>query len=152
MKSRIILTSLLFLWMFIIFMFSNQPATVSEFYSDSFTSQVIDATLSITNNEINEDEKIELIEDLRFIIRKTAHFSLYFILNLLAYFTFKAYGIKNSFLYSILFSFLFACTDEFHQLFIDNRSGRIFDVFIDTTGAIICSLTIVCFKKLKKEI
>lgn len=150
MKSKIITTTLLIIWMFVIFTFSNQPANVSESYSDSVTSGIIDVTMSITKQDIGEDEKIDLIEDLRFVIRKTAHFSLYFILNLIAYFTFKAYGIKNSIVDSILFSFLFACTDEFHQLFVAERAGRIFDVFIDTCGAIVCSVVISLVNKKRK--
>ena len=36
---------------------------------------------------------------------------------------------------SIFLSFLYACSDEVHQLFIVERTGRILDVFIDTLGA-----------------
>lgn len=150
MKSKIITTTLLIIWMFVIFTFSNQPANVSESYSDSVTSEIIDVTMSITKQEISEDDKNDLIDDLRFVIRKTAHFSLYFILNLIAYLTFKSYGIKNSFLYSVLFSFLFACTDEFHQLFVAERAGRILDVFIDTSGAMVCSSIIYLINKKRK--
>ena len=41
----------------------------------------------------------------------------------------KHYGL------ALLTAFLYACTDEFHQLFISGRAGRFTDVLIDTTGA-----------------
>ena len=35
------------------------------------------------------------------------------------------------------FAFIFACTDEIHQLFVPGRSGRIGDVLIDSRGAVV---------------
>lgn len=37
---------------------------------------------------------------------------------------------------ALCFVFLYACTDEFHQLFSDGRSGQIKDVLIDTFGGL----------------
>lgn len=152
MKNKIITTSLLVIWMLVIFLFSNQNANVSESYSDSVTVKIIDVTTSITKQEISEEEKHDLVEDLRFMIRKTAHFTLYFFLNLIAYFTFKSYGIKKCLVFSVLFCFLYACTDEIHQLFVSERTGKLFDVLVDTSGAICSSLLIkfISFLKNKK--
>ena len=38
-------------------------------------------------------------------------------------------------LISIFLAFLYACSDEIHQLFIVGRTGRVLDVIIDTLGA-----------------
>lgn len=35
----------------------------------------------------------------------------------------------------LLICVLYASSDEFHQLFISGRAGRIMDVFIDSSGA-----------------
>ena len=43
---------------------------------------------------------------------------------------------------SWIFSFLYACSDEFHQLFIPGRAGRFTDVMIDSIG-ISCGVIIV---------
>ena len=43
--------------------------------------------------------------------------------------------MKCKILWSIGISAFMACTDEFHQLFIEGRAGRIQDVCIDTAGA-----------------
>ncbi|MEW8956524.1 VanZ family protein, partial [Clostridium sp.] len=56
--------------------------------------------------------------------------------------------------YSVIFSFLYAVTDEFHQTFIPGRVGSFKDVLIDTTGALICAIVItllIAFKNKKKK-
>ena len=144
--KRIVLSVLLVVWMMVIFAFSNQPANISEGTSDGLASNVIDTYANVTNKKITKDEKKSIIEDTRFLVRKTAHFTAYFILNLIAYFTLKAYKVKRCIIISILFSFLFACSDEIHQLFVIDRAGRVLDVLIDTSGAILSSLIIIGFK------
>ena len=65
-----------------------------------------------------------------FVLRKTAHFLEYFIL----YFLFLV-PLKKSHHTALLLAILYACTDEFHQLFVIGREGRIRDVIIDSLGA-----------------
>lgn len=149
--KKIIFMFFLLLWMVLIFCFSNQSASVSEKNSDLVTEKVIDTVSTITKKDVTESKKKELIKNVRFFVRKTAHFTLYFILNFIVYFTFKTFHIKYSLFYSVVFCFLFACTDEIHQLFIDNRSGRFLDVFIDTSGAFVNSLLILFFRKYYKK-
>ncbi len=38
---------------------------------------------------------------------------------------------------AVAFSFLYACLDEFHQLFVDGRCGQPADVAVDTSGALV---------------
>lgn len=38
---------------------------------------------------------------------------------------------------AVAFAFLYACLDEFHQLFVDGRCGQPFDVAVDTSGALV---------------
>ena len=49
---------------------------------------------------------------------------------------------------AVIASFGYALTDEFHQTFVDGRSGKSADVLIDTSGTvfatIILCLIIVC--------
>ena len=51
--------------------------------------------------------------------------------------------------YLILFVFLYACSDEFHQYFIPGRSMAFKDVLIDTSGGILGYIIITLFEKLK---
>ncbi|TRZ44713.1 VanZ family protein [bacterium] len=78
---------------------------------------------------------------LDFIFKKTAHIIEYTVLFLL---WFKALGNKNPF-QAIIFSIVYAFTDEIHQLFIPGRTGRLRDVGIDSIGMIIFAFLIVKF-------
>jgi len=46
------------------------------------------------------------------------------------------------------YCFLYACSDEIHQLFVPGRSGKFTDVLIDSAGALLAVL--LCFL-VKKE-
>ena len=71
-----------------------------------------------------------------FIVRKSAHFlefaGLAFLFNLALHCRTKR---LHPFL-SILFTSLYAVTDEIHQLFVEGRACRIGDWGIDTAGAL----------------
>src|SRR5699024_8794631 len=76
------------------------------------------------------------MELLHVIIRKGAHFSAYFILAIFVIFAlkqqvahFRSYGI------AFIICFLFAASDEFHQLFIPGGSGEMKDVLLDSSGS-----------------
>ena len=81
----------------------------------------------------------QLIEKLNKPLRKCMHASVYFVLSILIFNclkTFKISGWKNVII-PMGIAFLYACTDEFHQLFIDGRTSQFTDVLIDTFGAIL---------------
>lgn len=76
------------------------------------------------------------IDILRFIVRKVAHFTEYFILGILVINALKYNTIKDMMKLSILICILYASLDEIHQLFVQGRDGKIFDVLIDTLGSL----------------
>lgn len=133
MKKRkdIIGIILLLFWMILIFVMSNQPGDVSQGQSDF----VINFFNSIG---IELNEYFGNIASL--IIRKGAHFTEYMILFFLFRNILKQYTKKNLNVYSILFVFLYAISDEVHQYFIPGREMRILDVCIDTSGSIFGAL------------
>jgi uncharacterized membrane protein len=49
---------------------------------------------------------------------------------------------------SILFSMLYASTDEFHQLFVEGRGASVRDVMIDTLGAALGMLLFIFLRKI----
>lgn len=67
------------------------------------------------------------------------HATEYLILSILMLNWLRNYEIKEwkAVVISIIISFLYACTDEFHQLFVDGRTSQFTDVLIDTFGAIL---------------
>ena len=124
------------------------------------TSAKVAKVIVETKQKDLTDKQLELeIEKLQPVVRKLAHFSLYMFLGILIVscaLTFKGrYLVK--FDISILLSFLYACTDEWHQTFVPGRSGQFNDVAIDTSGAflgiivVILIINIVDFVKAKKD-
>ena len=91
--KRIVLYTLLVLVLTTIFIFSGEPGKKSESTSDAFTSTIIDKVSSITNKDIKETKKKDIIDSTRFIVRKTAHFSIYFILGIIIYLLFAIFTI-----------------------------------------------------------
>lgn len=130
---------LLFLWMVVIFTFSNDSGNASSNKSDGIASTIVSFISKVSNHNYSDSELEQIIDNCIFIVRKSAHFLEYFILGILILNVFKDYKIltiKYIFI-SLLFCFLYACTDEIHQLFIPGRSGRPIDVLIDTFGSLV---------------
>lgn len=138
---------LLIIWMIIIFMFSNQNAKTSQATSDKVASDIVNTVEIVTGKDISTNDKKTFIDDTRFIIRKMAHFTLYLILGALAYLVFSNYNISKPIIYSVIFCLLYACSDEIHQMFLDGRTAKIMDVFIDTCGSIIGNTICLMIKR-----
>lgn len=138
--KRILSWVLVIVWMIFIFYMSNQPANISNEQSN-FVLNLI-KNLGIDINNIYIDLAIT-------IIRKGAHFSEYLILSLLYFNLLRFYINKNKALVlSIILCFLYASTDEFHQLFVEGRAGRFTDVLIDTSGAFTGSILVFLVNKI----
>jgi len=133
-------------WMIIIFMFSNQKSVKSTDYSHSLTKSTIINIYKIFDNNSSREKLESIVEAWDHPIRKLAHFTEYFILGVLIFSTLKAYGIKDIYI-MILLCFLYAISDEIHQLFILGRDGNFKDVLIDTFGS---SCGIFLLKRMKK--
>ena len=145
------------LWMVIIFIFSNANGELSSSSSTGLingTITIVDNTLvnlHIKNKPITKIEREQLIEKIHIPVRKLAHFTEYLILCILWLNALSQSNIKHKYLYAILISILYACTDEYHQTFISNRSGRLFDVFIDSSGVIVGSVIYKLLCKIRKK-
>ena len=122
--------------MVIIFLFSSQNGNDS--------SQTSNFILSLF-------PYLKDIANMEFYIRKLAHFTIYFVLGLSSFQMFHAYNMssRKSLFFSVIFCFVYACTDEFHQLFSLGRSAQLYDVIIDTCGAMISNMFSFCFSKRK---
>ena len=132
---------LLIIWMIVIFLMSHQPGEISSSQSD-----LVLKFFSFIGIELND----YFGELATFIVRKLAHFSEYMILFFLAYNVLKNYiNSRKERLLLIVFVFLYACTDEFHQYFIPGRSMAFKDVLIDTSGGIIGYIILTIIEKIK---
>lgn len=139
---KVVKICFLVLWMALIFSFSNQKNVDSSKVSDGFIDRTVVKIYKIFNENITIEKENEIIEKYTYPIRKLAHYTLYFILGILSFLVVKDYSInKKLIIYSLLICFLYACSDEFHQLFIIGRSARVLDVMIDTFGSL-CGISI----------
>lgn len=128
--------------MVMIFAFSAKPAINSNKSSLKIVNDMIQIYQTVTNTEIQTDQRIQLENRLNLIVRKTAHFSEYLLLAAAIAFHLAVWEGKGKSLYvlPIIISFLYAATDEYHQLFVPGRSGMFRDVLIDTSGAVFGTL------------
>lgn len=133
--KRVILYLLLILILLIVFIFSGENGQKSNNTSDAFTGNIIDKVSNITNKEISDNKKKDIIINTRFIVRKAAHFSIYFILGIIIYLILSTYNINKILIISIMICFTLGCLDEFHQVFIPGRTARFYDCIIDTLGS-----------------
>ena len=144
-----VLIILAIIWMGIIFMFSAQVSDESKSSSNKVTSAVVNTVISIKKENISEEKRQKIIEDKTFIVRKTAHFTEYFILGLILilFLQTKEKLTTKYIILAIIFCVLYATSDEIHQLFVDGRSCKIMDILIDTCGS---SLAILGFTSIYK--
>lgn len=110
-----------FIWMFLIFLFSNESGVESTKTSQFFVEKVQFFFSGIS------------FPILGLFVRKSAHFFLYFILGILVGNAMN--NQKKWWLFSLFICLIYACTDEIHQLFMVGRSGQIQDVILDSIGS-----------------
>ena len=142
---QILFAALTLAVMVTIFVFSSEDADTSSQTSSSLTKV---AVTIIDKNYYNEPpaKQQEIWHQASFIVRKLAHFSIYAALGFCAsiaagrrrLFTLRSLG-------TVIFSFLYALSDEFHQSFSAGRSCEFRDMMIDTGGAALGLVISVAF-------
>ncbi len=150
MFKKILKFSMILLCMGTIFMFSSENSSQSSKKSSLIVSKISDNFLS---DKLNDKKRKAYISIITFMVRKSAHFLIYFLLGVLLINFIKEFTMINykSVLLAIFLAFLYACSDEFHQLFIDGRSCEFSDVLIDTFGAVVGCLIYSKIDKLRRK-
>ena len=152
--KRIIFIILIIINCVTIFCFSHQVADDSNNQS-SRVVEMISNIIPIIRNMQEPDKTILKEEILTPIVRKTAHFSIYAMLGLLTMnfvLTIENKKMYKNIMMALLFCFIYAITDEFHQRFIPGRSGEIRDVLIDTSGALVGILITIAITTIIRKI
>ena len=136
MTKKIISWILVLIWMGIIFYFSSFNGEESTEQSRGFIYNTLGNIVEFFNKDITSEEKEILICKYDPIVRKLAHMFVYFILSILVCVSLNNYNldIRKIILYSFLICFLYACSDEIHQTYVGDRSGKFLDVIIDGIG------------------
>ena len=145
--KKTIFAVLLVLWMGFIFSMSCENAEESSNTSGQTIRVVLSAVPGF--EEQPEEVKVNIIEKLQFIVRKSAHFIGYMILGILASGLILYYGnINKKYLLAFLICVIYAISDEIHQLFVPGRSGQVRDVLIDSAGSLLGIILVMAFEKL----
>ena len=140
----VVSVALLIAWCAVIAWFSAGTGDEAQSLSDGVIAKLV-ATLQPGFASLTQTQQLEIIAAWSFPIRKLAHFSEYFVLSGLAihalhrakaaFSQLSGLSVPRICIAAVAFCALYACGDEFHQLFVDGRAGRLFDVGVDTAGA-----------------
>lgn len=117
--------AMLLIWTALIFILSSESADISSQRSGLLVG-ILEPITSGAPEGI-----------LTFLIRKSAHIFLYFVLGVLIYNVVRQYTLqaRKAIVVSIAIACTYAISDEVHQTFVPGRSGEARDVLIDTTAA-----------------
>ena len=155
---RIILIVLILAWMYLIFGFSAEEGAESQSLSDKITIRVVHI-IKPSYDSLPKTEQKEFFNRVSFVVRKIGHFGEYGILGLLVtsfLITFdkirkidkKRYIVG----FTTLWCLIYAMTDEIHQMFVDGRSAKVLDVFVDIAGGCVAAVIFVAiWKKIWKR-
>ena len=149
MQKKVFKWILLIIWCFVIFNFSSENGEKSE----ALSKQVINNFVMTINKDTSEETKALIINNSNYIVRKLAHFTEYFILAIFLYTLLIEYPSLKRYNYYLilLFAFVYASSDEIHQIFTQGRSARFQDVLIDTSGALLFIIIMLLINR-KKEV
>lgn len=136
--KKVVISILFIVWLLVIFLFSNQNGVSSKQLSRQVLDKIISISSYVTNQPISPEKKEQIIKKYHPIIRKIAHFTIYFILGILIYLVvcFDRENKKWLLWLSIVFCILYACSDEIHQILSVGRTFKIKDIIIDTIGSL----------------
>lgn len=150
MLRKILKLGMIIICMGTIFMFSSDNALESSKKSNLIVDKI---STNFFWNKLSKEKKNKYTNFLIFIVRKSAHFLIYLILGLLMISFITEFGVIDykCLLLAIFLSFLYACSDEVHQLFVVGRSGEIRDVLLDTFGAVIGCFVYIGINKLRRR-
>ncbi len=106
-----------------IFWMSGFNATESSGMSDSIIRKILD----LFGEEFSS-----------FVVRKAAHMLEFCALAMTLFNAiYSTFNIKTTPIIAFVCTVLYAVTDEIHQLFVEGRACRAFDVFVDGCGALV---------------
>lgn len=137
MVKKIVSIILVLVWMILIFSFSMQNGESSGSMSRKV---IVMITETITNVKAGTEKMDRIVDKYSLLVRKGAHFFIYFVLAFLVMNALYIWDVKTkTLLISGIICILYAISDELHQHFVSERSGNIIDVMWDSSASLISS-------------
>jgi VanZ family protein len=133
-KSLFLSWLLVLAWMSFIFYLSSQPAPVSNSLSKKVAKTVIEGVDKVEGR----DAKAYKLNKVNNLTRDYAHGGVFGVLSILALSALRKSGFKSraAYLTAFLICACYACTDEFHQIFVSGRGAEFQDWLKDCLGTI----------------
>ena len=158
MNNKTISWIIVLIWAIVIFIMSSMNTNESNNSSKHVINNVVEKTvettngLGITDKHPTENKMDQVIEKLNYPLRKAAHASEYFIFTILILIALKNSGVKGNkrFIIALVICFIYACTDEYHQTFVNGRTGQFSNTLIDTFGGFVSCLMYTFMMKVNK--
>ena len=132
-KISLLYPFLIAVLMVLIFILSGQVADDSSLTSGR-VCRFLAKHLFTNFKSMSAETQGQIVAGMTHIVRKGAHFSEYALMGFLWYLW--LYRIRLAPLLSVFATTLYAATDEFHQTFVQGRSGEVHDVLIDSAGGV----------------
>jgi len=167
-KKKLLLFIPVLIWMAVIFWFSSNNGDTSSSQSSRVSYIFASAADKAFRLDMSDAERMNFSERISFLVRKTAHFSEYFILGMLLYIavginfgktldlidaSMKIFHvIRIRYLLPVIIVFGYAGTDELHQYFVPERCCSFRDVLIDTAGGLAAVLMIIFIRYIHGQI
>ena len=133
------------IWMSAIFFFST------DIFSGGNTGSLLWEVMRFIYPGITQG----LFDSIHFFLRKAGHFTVYAILALLLFRSFRSGAAArwrwNWAFASLLIVFFYALLDEYHQTFTRHRTASIYDSLIDTSGGTAALLSLWLFSHIKRN-
>lgn len=138
--------ALCLVWMAVIFFMSAMPGDVSDEQSGAvveIVSQVLE--------ELGVSYPSSSPVSLELLVRKAAHMTEYAILFWLYRRALRLSGARRPGLCALVLCALYAASDEFHQMFTQDRGPSPVDVAIDTAGAALMGGVLALFENMRRR-
>jgi VanZ family protein len=144
------------IWLIIIYAMTEMPYFNGESTSTAI-EKTIDKTETIKKSTVKNDHTQPIVSQptnprtihhLNVIFRKSAHIIVFGILAIFIYKVIEQYSY--SYLVALLFTFLYAIFDEWHQSIVPDRTSAFKDVLFDTLGACVALLFLYIISRFKK--
>lgn len=123
-----------------IFLFSSQTSRDSGNLSKGVTKEILTVVYP-SFSELDAVQQQTCVNAVFLKVRKLAHFFLFAVLGMISVSAMVLWrhpwkkGIVWDIWLALVFCFLYACTDELHQMFVPGRGAQLRDVMLDTAGA-----------------
>lgn len=124
---------------------------IAFFSTDTFSSEHTGSILEKIVRALYGPISPAHFKMLHVFVRKTAHFTVYGFLSLLAYHSWRTTVPRRSgwiftwSLLALLVTLAAASLDEFHQMFVPSRGPSVYDVLLDMMGATFVQILLATF-------